>query len=71
MDTVAMRLAAQYPKSNSGWSAPVAPFKSPEVRGTLRDTIFALLGAVVFMLMIACTNVASMLLERGTARRAK
>ena len=69
MDTVATRQAAQYPKSNSGWSAPVAPFKSTEVRGTLRDTILALLGAVVFMLMIACTNVASMLLARGTARQ--
>ena len=69
MDTVATRLASQYPTSNAGWSAPVAPFKSPEIRGTLRDTILALLGAVVFMLMIACTNVASMLLARGAARQ--
>jgi putative ABC transport system permease protein len=69
MDTVAKRLAAQYPKANSGWTASVAPFKSAEVRGTLRNTILALLGAVVFMLMIACTNVASMLLARGTARQ--
>jgi putative ABC transport system permease protein len=69
MDTVAARLAAKYPKTNSGWSAPVAPFRSPEVRGILRDAIIALLGGVVFMLMIVCANVASMLLARGTARQ--
>ena len=69
MDAVAARLAAEYPKTNSGWSAPVAPFKSPEVRGILRDAIIALLGGVVFMLMIVCANVASMLLARGTARQ--
>ena len=69
MDIVAARLAAQYPKTNSGWSTPVAPFRSPEIHGILRDTIFALLGAVIFMLMIVCANVASMLLERGTARQ--
>jgi len=69
MDAVAARLAAEYPKTNSGWSAPVAPFRSPEVRGILRDAILALLGAVVFMLMIVCANVASMLLARGTARQ--
>ena len=69
MDTVAARLAAQYPKTNSGWSTPVAPFRSPEIHGILRDMIFALLGAVIFMLMIVCSNVASMLLERGTARQ--
>ncbi len=69
MDTVAARLAVQYPKTNSGWSAPVVPFRSPEVRGMLREAIFALLGAVAFMLMIVCANVASMLLARGTARQ--
>jgi putative ABC transport system permease protein len=69
MDTIAARLAAQYPKTNSGWSASVAPFRSAEVGGTLRDAILALLGAVVFMLMIVCANVASMMLARGTARQ--
>jgi putative ABC transport system permease protein len=69
MDTIAARLAAQYPKTNSGWSASVAPFRSAEVGGILRDAILALLGAVVFMLMIICANVASMLLARGTARQ--
>jgi putative ABC transport system permease protein len=69
MDTIAVHLAAQYPKTNSGWSASLSPFRSPGVRGILRDAILALLGAVVFMMMIVCANVASMLLARGTARQ--
>jgi putative ABC transport system permease protein len=69
MDTVAARLGAQYPKTNSGWSAPVSRSKSPEVAGILRDAILAILGAVVFMLMIVCANVTSMLLAKGTARQ--
>lgn len=68
MDTIAQRLGAQYPKTNAGWRDPVTRFKGPEVRSVLRETIFALLGAVVFMLMIVCSNVASMLLARGTTR---
>lgn len=68
MDAVAGRLGAQYPTS-AGWRAPVSRFKGPKVRSVLRETIFALLGAVVFMLMIVCSNVASMLLARGTARQ--
>ena len=69
MDTVAVRLASQYPRTNSGWRAPVIPFRSPEVGGILRDAIFTLLGAVVFMLMVVCANVASMLLARGAGRQ--
>ncbi|HEV2383191.1 MAG TPA: ABC transporter permease [Terriglobia bacterium] len=69
MDTVARRLGVQYPKTNAGWSAPVSPFKGPEVHGVLRTAIFALLGAVVFVLMIVCSNVASMLLARGATRQ--
>lgn len=69
MDTVAVRQGAQYPKTNAGWSDPVSPFEGPEVRGVLRTAILALLGAVAFVLMIVCFNVASMLLARGAARR--
>ncbi len=68
MDVVARRLALQYPKTNAGWTAPVTPFKPPGVSGVLRAAIFALLGAVIFVLLIVCANVASMLLARGTAR---
>jgi predicted permease len=68
LDAAQARLAAQYPETNAGWSALVIPFRTPGVQGILRDTILALLGAVGFMLMIVCANVASMLLARGTTR---
>jgi putative ABC transport system permease protein len=69
MDTVSARLRMQHPKTNAGWSAQVSAFRGPEVTGVLRAAIFALLGAVVFVLMIVCSNVASMLLARGASRQ--
>ncbi len=68
MDLAARQLAMQYPKTNAGWSAIVKPFTLREVGGTLRSAIFALLGAVVFVLLIVCANVTSMLLARGATR---
>jgi predicted permease len=69
LDTLAYRLAIEYPKTDGGWSAPVKPFRNQEIEGVLRAAIFALLGAVVFVLMIVCANVASMLLARNAARQ--
>ena len=69
MDIVSRRLAAQFPKTNAGWSAPVSPFKGPVAEDVLRTAIFALLGAVTFVLLIVGANVASMLLARGTTRQ--
>src|SRR5882762_3925494 len=69
MDIVSRRLAAQFPKTNAGWSAPVSPFKGPVAEDVLRTAILALLGAVTFVLLIVGANVASMLLARGTTRQ--
>jgi len=69
MDVVSRRLAAQFPKTNAGWSVPVSPFKGPVAEDVLRTAIFALLGAVTFVLLIVGANVASMLLARGTTRQ--
>jgi len=68
MDTLAHRVGMQYPKTDAGWSVPIEPFRSRELGGILRTAILALAGAVVFVLMIVCANVASMLLARGSAR---
>ncbi len=68
MDLAAHRLAMQYPKTNAGRTAPVKPFKGREIGSPLRSAIWALLGAVFFVLLIVCTNVTSMLLARGATR---
>jgi putative ABC transport system permease protein len=68
-DVEARRLAAQYPKTNADWSAIVKPFQGWKVGGALLSALWALLGAVFFVLMIVCSNVTSMFLARGTTRQ--
>ena len=67
MNTVMARLAASYPASNKGRGATVVSFQEDLV-AEKRPSVIALAGAVVFVLLIACANVASLLIARMASR---
>jgi putative ABC transport system permease protein len=69
MNSVALRIAATYPKSNKGWGIIVEPLKNDFLPSERKQTLWFLLGAVGFILLIACVNVANLLLARGIARQ--
>ncbi|HEY2824468.1 MAG TPA: ADOP family duplicated permease, partial [Gemmatimonadales bacterium] len=68
MRQIATRLAQEYPGPNEGHSARVEPMQETLV-GRLKPGLIVLSGAVAFVLLIACTNVVSLLLSRALGRR--
>ena len=67
LDRVTRDLAAAYPIADKGVGATMVPLKE-EIVGNVRPYLLALLGAVGFVLLIACVNVASVLLARAMGR---
>jgi putative ABC transport system permease protein len=67
MAGIAGRLAAQYPDDNAGWTASVVPLREGEV-GEYKSVLTLMMGAVAFVLLIACANVANLVLSRAAAR---
>src|SRR5262249_31332000 len=68
MELIARRLGEQYPETNRGWGAKVMPLREQVVREA-RPALLVFASAVAFVLLIACANVASLLLVRNSARQ--
>ena len=68
MKTVASQLAQAYPATNAGWTIRVESL-AEKATGNIRQRLMLLFGAVVFVLLITCTNIAGLLLARVYARQ--
>jgi putative ABC transport system permease protein len=68
MDAVTAHIAAAYPKSNKGWGASVELLQNDFLPKERIRNLWLLLGAVGFVLLIACVNVANLLLAKGAGR---
>jgi putative ABC transport system permease protein len=68
LDAIAARLAREYPATNQGWSLRQRPLRDVLV-GPVRPALLLMWGAVALLLLIACVNVANLLLARSLARQ--
>jgi putative ABC transport system permease protein len=68
MKGITGQLAAQFPDTNKGVTAVVSPFSEQVIGSQIRVLFWSLMGAVAFVLLIACANVANLLLARAADR---
>jgi predicted permease len=68
MNSISTHLAEQYPEDDKGWGAVVVPLRE-QVVSNVRPALLVLLGAVAFVLLIACANVANLVLAKTFGRR--
>ena len=68
MDAINAQLARQYPEENAAVTVNVAPLRA-EIVGNIRPLLLILFGAVCFVLLIACANIANLMMSRSIDRR--
>ena len=68
MTRVHAELARRFPDFNTGWTAQVVPLRQ-QLTGEVRPALLVMLGAVGFVLLIACANVGNLVLARAAARQ--
>ena len=68
LSAICTRLEQLYPEDDKGWGAVIQPLRE-ELVGDVRPALLVLLGAVAFVLLIACANVANLVLAKTLARR--
>jgi putative ABC transport system permease protein len=69
MNVVTQHIAQAYPQSNKSWGSSVELLQNDFFGRDIQNSLWLMMGAVVFVLLVACANVANLLLARGMARQ--
>ncbi len=67
--SVASAVSREYPSTSEGWSATAAPLSDEFIPDDVRLILWTMMGAVTIVLLIACANVANLMLARATGRQ--